>query len=160
MTVNLSQGYLFLIFILIGIIIGILFDIFRILRKAFKTSDFMTYIQDILFWIISGIILIYSIFVFNNGELRAYIFLSLFIGIITYMLTISRYFIKLNVVILNAIKNIFIWILKIVTYPFKIIFKLFKIIFIKPLNNIMKNILSKITVFFHKIIICQKKSKK
>lgn len=158
MTVNLSQGYLFLIFILVGIIIGILFDIFRILRRTFKTSDFVTYIQDILFWLLSGIILIYSIFIFNNGELRAYIFLSIFIGIITYMLTISKYFIKLNVTILTGIKKVFNFIFKIILYPFKVIFKSVKIILVRPLN-LLKNKLSKTVTLLHKISFTKKKTK-
>ena len=65
-----NQAYLFCIFIINGIIIGILFDFFRILRKTFKTSDLITYIEDSLFWILTGIIILYSIFVFNNGEIR------------------------------------------------------------------------------------------
>lgn len=158
MVVNLSQGYLFLIFILVGIIIGILFDIFRILRRTFKTSDFVTYIQDILFWLLSGIILIYSIFIFNNGELRAYIFLSIFIGIITYILTISKYFIKLNVTILTGIKKIFNLIFKIILYPFKVIFKSVKIILVRPLN-LLKNRLSKTATLLHKISFIKKKTK-
>ena len=39
-----NQAYLFLIFMVNGIIIGILFDFFRILRKSFKTADLITYI--------------------------------------------------------------------------------------------------------------------
>ena len=38
-----NQAYLFCIFIINGIIIGILFDFFRILRKTFNTSDLITY---------------------------------------------------------------------------------------------------------------------
>ena len=56
-----NQAYLFLIFTINGIVIGILFDIFRILRKSFKTSDTITYIEDILFWILTGLILLYSV---------------------------------------------------------------------------------------------------
>ena len=37
------------IYILCGLAIGIFFDIFRILRKTFKTSNFMTYIEDTIF---------------------------------------------------------------------------------------------------------------
>ena len=69
-----NQAYLFCIFIINGIIIGILFDFFRILRKTFKTSDLITYIEDSLFWILTGIIILYSIFVFNSGEIRFFIF--------------------------------------------------------------------------------------
>ena len=44
-----NQAFTFIIFILNGFIIGILFDIFRILRKSFKTPDSITYIEDIIF---------------------------------------------------------------------------------------------------------------
>ena len=37
----ISQMQYFAIYILCGISIGILFDIFRILRKSFKTPDFV-----------------------------------------------------------------------------------------------------------------------
>lgn len=69
-----NQAYLFLVFIINGLLIGLLFDIFRILRRAFKTSDFVTYIEDILFWILTGFSILYSIFVFNNGEIRLFMF--------------------------------------------------------------------------------------
>lgn len=61
-----NQAYTFIIFIINGIIIGLLFDCFRIIRKSFKTSDMITYIEDILFWIIAGIITLYFIFIYNN----------------------------------------------------------------------------------------------
>ncbi len=48
-----EQVKLFFIFIINGLIIGLLFDFFRILRKSFNTKDLITYIQDIIFWIIS-----------------------------------------------------------------------------------------------------------
>ena len=59
-----NQAYLFLIFTINGIIIGLLFDFFRISRKVFNTKDVVTYIEDVLFWILSGAIVLYSIFVF------------------------------------------------------------------------------------------------
>ena len=54
----LNQAYIFLIFVINGFLIGILFDIFRILRKSFKTKDIITYIEDILFWILTGLLLL------------------------------------------------------------------------------------------------------
>ena len=52
-----NQANLFLIFTINGILIGLLFDIFRILRKSFKTPDIITYIEDFFFWLITGLIL-------------------------------------------------------------------------------------------------------
>ncbi|MFR8104706.1 MAG: spore cortex biosynthesis protein YabQ [Clostridia bacterium] len=63
---SLNQAYLFSIFVINGIIIGILFDIFRVLRRSFKTSDIITYIEDFIFWLLTGGLLLYSIFSFNN----------------------------------------------------------------------------------------------
>ena len=102
----MNEIYIFLLFILTGMSIGILFDIFRILRKSFKTIDFITYIQDFLFWLLAGAILLYSIFSFNNGELRGYIFIGVILGIILYMLILSKYFVKISVAIINILKKI------------------------------------------------------
>jgi len=65
---SLKQLNLFLIFFVSGIIIGVLFDIFRIIRKSFKVSDFHTYIEDILFGILTGVFLIFVIFIYNNRQ--------------------------------------------------------------------------------------------
>ena len=81
-----NQLYVFLIYCLCGIIIGIFFDIFRILRKSFRTPDFVTYIEDIIFCILTGLFLIYTIFTFNNGEIRSYIFVGIGLGILFYLL--------------------------------------------------------------------------
>lgn len=65
-SATMTQFYSFLTFTGIGIIIVLLFDIFRIFRKSFKTSDIITYIEDIVFLLIASFILFYSIFKLNN----------------------------------------------------------------------------------------------
>ena len=118
-----NQCYLFLVYTINGILIGILFDIFRVLRKSFKTNDITTYIEDILFWILTGILLLYSIFTFSNGEIRLYMFLGVFFGCLIYMLVISKYFIKINLKIVLFLKRIIETILKTLVIPLKFIFK-------------------------------------
>lgn len=150
-TEILNQTYLFAIYFICGVIIGIFFDLFRILRKSFKTPDIITYIEDIIFGILTGIFLIFIIFVFNNGELRFYIFLALILGLSIYLLTISKYFIKFNVKILTTIKKIFIKIFSLILYPIKIlkdfiiklVLKPFKISIIN-INNILNTKKAKI----------------
>ena len=105
---SINQLYTLFVFILSGAVIGILFDLFRILRKSFKTPDIITYIEDILFWILTGLFLLYIIFKYSFGQLRIYMFVSLIIGIVIYFLTISKYFIKLNVKIIRIYKIYYI----------------------------------------------------
>lgn len=120
----INQGYIFVIFILNGFLIGILFDIFRILRKSFKTKDIVTYIEDILFWIITGVFLLYSVFKFNDGEIRLYMFIAILIGVLLYMLILSSYIVKINVKIITSVKNL-------LQKTFNVFFKPFKKLFDK-----------------------------
>lgn len=101
------QLYCFFIFIIIGIISGLIFDIFRILRQTFKTKDFIIYIQDILFWILVGFLMLYGLCAYTNGELRLYLFLGVILGFLIYILTVSKYILKINIKIITFIKNIF-----------------------------------------------------
>lgn len=135
-----TQAKLFLIFTVNGIIIGLLFDFFRILRKSFKTKDFVTYIEDIIFWILTGFIILYSTFTFNNGEIRLFLFVGIILGILLYMLFFSSYVIKVNVSIITFIKKLVIKIFNIVIIPFKFIYKLIRKIFFKPISFCIINI--------------------
>lgn len=108
-----NQAYLFLVFSLTGIAIGILFDFFRIFRRIIKTGNIITYLEDILFWILTGILVLYNIWYFNNGEIRIYMFLGIIIGTFIYMSTISNIFIKIFTKILSTI-------IKLLKIPLKI----------------------------------------
>lgn len=155
-----NQINLFLIFICNGLIIGILFDFFRILRKSFKTSDFVTYIEDFIFWILTGILILYSIFVFNQGEIRLFMFIGITLGIIAYMVLLSSYFIKINVTIITFFKNIISKIIKTIMIPFKYIFKLIKKIFFKPISFIIINIRKNSTNLLQNFAKMAKRNKK
>lgn len=138
----LEQFYSFIIFILVGFLIGLLFDIFRISRKTFKTSDIITSIEDILFWILTGLLILFSIFKFNNGDIRVYIILGIFIGIALYMLVFSKIVINTLVKIIFIIKRIISFIIKIILYPINLILKIFKFV-AKPIKKMLKNMTNK-----------------
>lgn len=131
-----NQAYLFLIFSLTGIIIGALFDIFRVLRKSFKTSNLVTYIEDILFWILTGFLILYNIWYFNDGEIRIFMFLGIIIGVLIYMLTLSNIFINILFFTITQIKRLF----KIILIPFKSVYKICRKILLKLRINLNKNI--------------------
>jgi spore cortex biosynthesis protein YabQ len=103
---NFSQEQIFVFFFIIGIIIGIIFDIFRAIRKSFKTPDSITLIEDTIFLVISGLLLISSIIKLNNGEIRFYLFIAIFLGILIYSLTISKLCVIILCVIVETCKKI------------------------------------------------------
>ena len=131
-----DQAYLFIVFSLTGVVIGILFDFFRILRRSFKTSNIITYVEDILFWILTGVLILYNIWYFNNGEIRIYMFLGIIMGLLIYMLTLSN-------IIVSLFSKILKMIIRILEIPFKTIISIFhKIItiIIKIFNKFTKKI--------------------
>ena len=101
-----SQGQVFIIFLIIGLIIGIIFDFFRASRKVFKTSDFLTYIEDIIFMAIAGILVVNNLILINNGEIRFFILLAILFGTTLYFITISRIFLKIFQFFMKIIKKI------------------------------------------------------
>lgn len=117
---NFSQEQVFLFFFIIGIIIGIIFDFFRVIRKSFKTTDTITLIEDLVFLLLTSILIILGIIKLNGGEIRFYLFLGIFLGGLIYSLTISN----LCVIILYKFVNIC---KKILEIPCLCIIKLFKI---------------------------------
>ena len=112
-----------LAFFIAGICIGIVFDFFRIIRKSFKTPDIITYIQDILFWILAGIILLFTIFTFTIGEIRIYMFIFLSFGSFIYFISISKYFILINTKVLEYFKSIISFLIKPFLKNFRKFFK-------------------------------------
>ena len=111
----------FLIYIICGAAIGIIFDIFRIIRRSFKISDLHTNIEDIIFCILIFLFLIYMFFIYNSGNIRLFMLFALAFGLIIYLFTISKYFIKINVKIILLIKKIINIILHFLFIPIKYI---------------------------------------
>lgn len=121
-----SQGKIFCAFFILGILTGFIFDFFRALRKTIKTNNIITYIQDILFFIIIGVMFLRSIIIFSSGELRFYIFIAAFLGIAIYVLTIGNLCVIMFKVILDVLKKIIIYFIRILKIPTKILKKVFK----------------------------------
>lgn len=153
---NLEQLVSFGYFISVGIILGIIFDFFRIFRRTIKTSDIITNIQDILFCFITGIVILVSVFYFNNGVLRLYVFIGLTIGITIYMLYISKHFIKISIKIINFIKNILYSFIK----PFLILINFTKKLIFRPISFIIINVKGFTLKNIQKIKKITKKEKK
>ena len=84
------QVQTFLMFSFVGVIIGLIFDFFRTIRKLINHNDKMTLFEDICFLTIAGTLIVWSILTLNGGEVRFFLFLGIIIGIMCYILTLSK----------------------------------------------------------------------
>ena len=101
-----EQVYIFGWSILTGVILGILFDLFRGLRWE-GIRNVWVYIQDVIFWIVTAIIIIVSAFLINKGELRGYMLIGYLLGAGFYMLLFSHYILGALKFINKKIRNLF-----------------------------------------------------
>ena len=138
MAVN--QAYLFLIFAFNGVVIGLILDFFRILRITFKTSNIITYIEDVLFWILTGISIIFFMYNFSDGTIRLFMIIALILGFLIYILSISKFIIKIFVFSINILKDFFRIIINVGAIPVKLIYKVIYNVIIKNINYLILKI--------------------
>lgn len=110
-----SQATIFLCTVIGGAAIALVYDLFRILRKAVRTGSLFIYVEDLLYWLIVSIIMLLTIYYSNDGELRAFMFIGACIGVTLYALLLSR------IVMASSL-----FIIRIVSYPFILIIKVLK----------------------------------
>lgn len=90
---------------ILGIILGFAYDIFRILRMILNSKNVFIFIQDVLYFIISGIITFGFVLYFNSGDSRFYILAGEAIGWILYHLTIGNFIYKCSNKLVKCLKS-------------------------------------------------------
>jgi spore cortex biosynthesis protein YabQ len=93
---------------------GAMFDTYQRFLNRPKRKQWIVFINDLLFWIIQAVIIFYTLFLVNNGELRFYIFLALICGFAAYQslfkgiyLHLLEFVIKSIIAIIRLIKKTF-----------------------------------------------------
>ncbi|MDO4294655.1 MAG: spore cortex biosynthesis protein YabQ [bacterium] len=79
---------------LLGIWFMLLYDGLRVLRQLFRHARLWVGLEDLLYWSYAALRLFALLYYENNGNLRAYAILAVFVGMFLYNLTISPFFIK------------------------------------------------------------------
>jgi len=119
-----EQVIVFLSTAISGMVIALVYDLFRIFRKAVRTGSLVTFVQDILYWLIASVIMFITIYYSNDGELRGFLFLGAFLGVIIYALMFSKAIMSSSLFIIRITKKTVRFISFIVSYPFRFIIKL------------------------------------
>lgn len=127
----LNELYIFLKIVYGGVILGFLYDLYRLFRYYLNPKKIATAIEDIIFWIIVTFISFYILLISNYGELRGFIFLGFVIGVLLYSTLFSDLIIKTQVKLINNIINLMKYLISLVIIPFAAIIKLFKKVFSK-----------------------------
>lgn len=87
----LGELQFFMISIVWGSLILVIYDCLRIIRKVIKHKQFVIGIEDILYWILCGHLIFQMMYKHNSGIIRAFAILGIFIGMIIYRYILSDF---------------------------------------------------------------------
>ncbi|NMA85188.1 MAG: spore cortex biosynthesis protein YabQ [Epulopiscium sp.] len=133
-----EQMHLFLLTVLTGACLGLLYDGFRIFRKAIPHFDLMTNLEDLLYWVVVALAVFYILFNENYGEVRGFALLGVGVGSVLYFLIFSPWLMKISTKIINIVKRFLRWMIRIVFSPLRWLHKILRKPYIKIQSNMKK----------------------
>lgn len=131
-----QQLQLFLLSCAFGIPIGIVFDIFRVLRMIIHHNKIAATLEDILFFCLYGIFLMCFTISMARSEFRFYYCFGNLIGFTLYYVTLGSAVTKILRKIINFIKKILLRIFRPLIKKFALICEKIRTIFVGSLQNI------------------------
>ena len=85
-----GQIYIFLAALFAGIVIGVWYDILRIVRRILAAGMWISLAADIAFGLGAGLIAICCLYISCYGEVRLYSIIGMLMGCFLYLATVSR----------------------------------------------------------------------
>lgn len=90
----------------LGMILGCLYDFFRITRLAFLLSSLFVLMEDLLFFLLSSLILFNFLLQSNQGQIRYFILVGVVFGWAAYYFTLGRLVMGLAARCIHLIKKL------------------------------------------------------
>lgn len=98
----------FLLTVVTGMFLGLLFDFYRIMRGVFKPRWLVTSVADLLYWLVATVIVFVALLFGNWGEVRLYVFIGLLTGVLLYYWLLSRPAIRLLIGMIRIVVRAFL----------------------------------------------------
>lgn len=118
----LNQVRLIIFGLLSGIITGVLFDIYRLIRGFENPNRILTIIQDLLFWTLTSIVIFIFLMYTNEGYINFYVYVCLITGAYLYLKLFSRVFLKFQYKFLKFNGKTFRVVRNVILYPANLMF--------------------------------------
>lgn len=107
--------------LLAGLLTGVMFDLYRIIRGA-KVPKIITFIEDILFWVLAAVIVFTFLLYTNYAFLGPYVYIFMIISLLFYLRFISNLIYKVEIKVIETVSRIVRVIFKTIAYPIKLIY--------------------------------------
>lgn len=102
-----QETVVFLLSVLHGVLLTLLYDLLRALRRAFPHGVAAVSAEDFLFWLTAGFLTFCLAFSETDGVLRGYVAVGIALGAVLYHETASPWIVKGLAGILKAVRRLF-----------------------------------------------------
>lgn len=116
------QGYVFSYSVYGGILIGIFYDIYRVIKGKRKNERLITSFWDILFLISVFVVVIWAVFSSSYGDIRPYVFIGFLVGFYLYEKLLGRIVAGVFHLVLRSITSFFRKTNNVLVLPLKLLF--------------------------------------
>ncbi|MEH7236346.1 spore cortex biosynthesis protein YabQ [Bacillus sp. JJ1562] len=136
-----TQFYTLLAMICMGGWLGASLDTYQRFLKRSRRKYFFVFINDILFWIVQGLLFFYTLLLVNEGELRFYVFIAILCGFAAYQSLLKSIYVRTLEHIIQAIIRLYEFLLRtgefLIVRPIKMLYKLIIVILLGIFNVIL-----------------------
>ncbi len=134
-----NQFFAFGVTVFVGLLLGGLFDVYRVARGLIRPQKIITHVGDLLFWLFSALVIFLFLLLGNWGEMRFYVFLGALLGNYLYFKLLSKITIKALLIVIKVLRTIKLEIVKLVLFLYTVIsypFRLMKKVVLIPAGKI------------------------
>lgn len=122
MILSITEQVGCIVFSLIaGIITGILFDLYRLIRGFNKINQILTFVEDTLFWIFTATVVFIFLLIMDYVYIGIYVYMWIVIGLYLYIRLFSKLFLRFHHKLIKCSAKTFRVIRNIIFYPFILI---------------------------------------
>lgn len=112
-----GQTWSFLYSLLLGMGLGLFYDVFRILRIALPHRTIAVAMEDLVYWTSAAFLTFFFFFYTDGGRIRIYLLVGEAIGFIFYYFTLGAVIVGATRRIIAALRWLFHWIYRLLIHP-------------------------------------------
>ncbi|MHC1685530.1 MAG: spore cortex biosynthesis protein YabQ [Clostridiaceae bacterium] len=118
---SVEQILILLFSFIAGVVTGILFDLYRVIRGFQNPNKYITFFEDILFWVFASIVVFIFLLKTSFAYLNFYCYLYIIFGLYLYIRFLSKKLISVLSRFLNGVFSILRIIKNYLLYPLQLL---------------------------------------
>lgn len=98
-----------------GALFGTMLDTYQRFLQRSKRKHWLVFLNDILFWTIQALLIFYTLFLINKGEIRFYIFVALLCGFAAYQSLFKSLYLRILELIITSFISFYNFLKKLIS---------------------------------------------